>query len=130
MTKKPGFSKRSRALFALNKLSDALQGDVLADPATAKIWDINIQRTMRLIDNFPMHWDDLFSAFRNAASGKAVHALVDVKGNKLDAKVTIDAEGGALVETRKAQTFAFLTQFSWRSVQRHDWLRLRSYLQR
>jgi hypothetical protein len=98
MTKKPTITKRQRALFALNKLSDSLQSDVLADSATRELWDINIQRIIPVIDGFPMEWTTLLSAFRAVADGKTVSNLTDVKGNKLEASISMDAEGAVLIQ--------------------------------
>jgi hypothetical protein len=99
MTEKPVITRRQRVLFALNKLSEALQGDVLADQATRKLWNINVQRIIRIIDGFPIEWGMLFSAFRAAADGEPIPDLADIKGNKLDASVSMDADGAVLIQS-------------------------------
>jgi hypothetical protein len=99
MTEKIVITKRQRALFLLVRLSDTLRNDILEDPAVAKQWNITLQRTIKAVDDFPMEWDTMFAAFRAAADGKPEPGLVDIKGSKLEAKVSIDVEGAALLET-------------------------------
>jgi hypothetical protein len=97
MTDEPDIPKKVRALFALRKLSEQLQTDVLSSPGAAKRWEIDIQRTTALVPGSSVTWETLFSVFRSAADGVAIPPLLDTKGNDLNAVVSIDAEGAALV---------------------------------
>jgi hypothetical protein len=96
--KKIAVSKRDRVLFALHKLSGKLQSDVLKDPATAKLWDIQIQRTMPLIGKLTVQWDSLFSIFRAAADDNSIPPLLDEKNREHEVKASIDSRGVGLLE--------------------------------
>jgi hypothetical protein len=57
-------TKRQRALFVLERLSDTLHADILRDPAFARQCNITVQRTMKSVDDFPLDWEMMFTAFR------------------------------------------------------------------
>ena len=99
--KKIAISKRDRALFALNKLSDKLQSDVLKDPATVKLWDIPTQRNVSLPTDMIVQWDSLFSIFRAAADGKKIPQLIDSNNKKHRTKASIDPDGTGILQVGK-----------------------------
>jgi hypothetical protein len=93
--------KRSRVLFALSKLSDRLQSDVLKDPATVEQWDIPTTRTIQLSAGLTVQWKSLFSVFRAATDGRPIPPLLDETDEEIAIKVSIDEQGAGLLEVDK-----------------------------
>jgi hypothetical protein len=74
---------------------------LLAGKDIAKRWDIPVQQPMKLAGNLVFNRDVLFSAFRAAADGASLTELIDLKGNPVAVKVTIDDAGAAHINTDK-----------------------------
>lgn len=98
MSKQPKITPRVRALFALSKLSPALESAVLTDGSVAGRWKIALTSAMTVGNGISVNRAELFSAFRAVIDGKEVPPLSDEKGAPLDAKVSLDAEGAVTVE--------------------------------
>lgn len=90
--------KRTLAIFVLNKLSDKLQSDILSDPKAATSWDISTTRTMPLTVGLKVQWENLFSIFRAATDGVPIPSLRDERNNEHAIHVSIDSQGGGLLE--------------------------------
>jgi hypothetical protein len=99
--KKIAVPKRLRVFFALNKLSDKLQIDVLDDAATLRLWDISTRRNIRLTPDLTVQSDSVFSIFRAAAQGKRIPPLIDEKKRRRKAKASIDPQGTGVLEVGK-----------------------------
>ncbi|MGK9235954.1 hypothetical protein KXS07_29570 [Inquilinus limosus] len=96
--KKIIISKRARALFTLDKLSNELQRDVLKDLETVKQWDISTKRTMRLSGDLTVQWGSLLSVFRAAIDGMPIPPLLDERNNELSVAASVDSQGAGVLE--------------------------------
>jgi hypothetical protein len=92
---------------AFRKLSPTLQSDVLADGVIAERFALPVTRPTRLSDKIVIKSETLFSAFRNAADGEPLPAIIDENDTEVDATVQIDPDGAGVVEIGgKAWRFA------------------------
>lgn len=81
-------------VFALQRLSPGLQSDVLADLSIAESADLEVSHPVSFRDGVVVNRDDLFEAFRRAAAGDEVKAIVDRDGVEHDRTVTIEGTDG------------------------------------
>jgi hypothetical protein len=97
--KKPPNFPRIQALYALKKLSQGLNSDVLSDGSVAKRFEFNISRPVKLSDGTVMSQTDLFGAFRQGLAGETTTPLSDQDGKPITAQISFEADGSALVKT-------------------------------
>jgi hypothetical protein len=106
--KKPPNFPQIRALYALKKLSQGLNSDVLSDGSVAKRFEFNISRPVELFDGTVMSQADLFRAFRQGLAGETITPLSDQDGNPITAEISFEADGSALVKTgEKGSRFVY-----------------------
>jgi len=97
MKKSPPNLRSVRARLVLEKLSQSLASDVLADGTIAAEFEIALSRPIRLTDTFVVSRPRLFNAFRRALQGKAVRLYPDKKSPRKTARVTIWEDGSGMV---------------------------------
>lgn len=96
---------RFRVRFALRRMREDLQSDVLADGVIAKQAGIALSSPISLPDGLVLERETLFSAFQNAADGRPVPDVVDINGVKRDIKIEI--QNGAAIATYGSHRIAF-----------------------
>src|SRR5262249_49193847 len=101
MVKTPAFSKCDAARFALRRMSTSLKADILANEKATKRWDLDLQGRMSMANDLQVRWELLFSLLRSAVDCTPAPALVDIEGKIISATVSIDTQGGAVVDTSK-----------------------------
>lgn len=97
MKKSPPNLRSLKAALVLEKLSQSLASDVLADGTIAAEFEIPLSRPIRLTDTFVVSQPRLFNAFRRALQGKAVSLQPDKKSRRNTARVTIREDGSGIV---------------------------------
>jgi hypothetical protein len=98
MTNDPSNGGRSRAVFALSRLSRRLQGEVLADGTILSRFEIPATRPIRLTEKVVVSQEKLFAAFSEAARGTPASVSVDEHGAMVDRSVWIEPDGSAVLE--------------------------------
>jgi hypothetical protein len=89
---------RLRPLFVLEKLSQRLRSDVLADGSIISTCGFTAKRPVQLTDGIVVIRDELFAAFRDAHNVPAACRLHDPKGAHVDATIAINEDGAGTVE--------------------------------
>jgi hypothetical protein len=80
---------RFRVAFALRRMGQQLQSDVLVDSAVAEQAGITISTPINLPEDVVLDRNNLFSAFQKAADGEPIPDIVDIDGVKRDIKIDV-----------------------------------------
>lgn len=80
---------RYRVTFALRRMGQELQSDVLAGGTFADRAGITVSSPVSLPENVVLDRNNLFSAFRKAADGEPIPDILDIDGVKRDIKVDV-----------------------------------------
>lgn len=104
---------RLRPLFVLEKLSQRLRSDVLADGSIISACGFTAKRPAQLTSDIAVIRDELFAAFRNATGAPAACQLHDPDGALIDARTSINEDGSGTVEIAdKKMRFPWVTLLS------------------
>jgi hypothetical protein len=96
---------RYRVIFALGRMGQELQSDVLADRAIADQAGIAVSSPINLPEGIVLERKALFSAFQKAADGEPLPDILDIDGVKRDIK--IDVQNGMAFATYGTHRVAF-----------------------
>jgi hypothetical protein len=80
---------RYRVIFALGRMGQELQSDVLADRAIADQAGIAVSSPINLPEGIVLERKTLFSAFQKAADGEPLPDILDIDGVKRDIKIHV-----------------------------------------
>jgi hypothetical protein len=101
---------RLRPLFVLEKLSQRLRSDVLADGSVISACNLTAKRPAHLTDDIVIIRDELFAAFRNAPDSPIACQLHDSNDVLIDATVSINEDGLGTVDIAgKKMRFPWVT---------------------
>ena len=89
---------RLRPLFVLEKLSQRLRSDVLADGSIISACGFTAKRPAQLTDDIVVIRDELFAAFRNAPDVPVACQLHDPNDALVDATISINEDGSGTVK--------------------------------
>lgn len=89
---------RLRPLFVLEKLSQRLRSDILADGSIITACGFTAKRPAQLTDDIVVIRDELFDAFRKAPVGPTAGQLHDPEGAPVEATISIDENGSGVVD--------------------------------
>jgi hypothetical protein len=89
---------RLRPLYVLEKLSQRVRSDVLADGSIISACGFAAKRPAQLTDDIVVIRDELFMAFRNAPDVPAACRLHDATDVPIDARISINEDGSGTVE--------------------------------
>jgi hypothetical protein len=104
---------RLRPLFVLEKLSQRLRSDVLADGSIISACGFTAKRPAQLTDDMVVVRDELFAAFRNASDASTVVQLHEPNDAPVDATVSINEDGSGTVDIAdKKMRFPWVTLLS------------------
>ena len=104
---------RLRPLFVLEKLSQRLRSDVLADGSIISACGFTAKRPAQLTDDIVVIRDELFAAFRNAPNVPVACQLHDPNDAPVDATISINEDGSGTVEiASKKMRFPWVTLLS------------------
>ena len=104
---------RLRPLFVLEKLSQRLRSDVLADGSIISACGFTAKRPAQLTDDIVVIRDELFAAFRNAPDVPVTCQLHDPNDAPVDATISINEDGSGTVEIAgKKMRFPWVTLLS------------------
>ncbi|SED26053.1 hypothetical protein SAMN05519104_3163 [Rhizobiales bacterium GAS188] len=102
----PASLARFRALFTLQRLSPALQSDVLSDGAIAKQLKLSVSHPITLAGSVILDRPRLFELFQKAADGQELPATIeDTKGEKHP--IHVEIEGDAAIVTLAQNAIRF-----------------------
>ena len=104
---------RLRPLFVLEKLSQRLRSDVLADGSIISACGFTAKRPAQLTDDIVVIRDELFAAFRNAPDVPVACQLHDPNDAPVDATISVNEDGSGTVEIAgKKMRFPWVTLLS------------------
>ena len=104
---------RLRPLFVLEKLSQRLRSDVLADGSIISACNFTAKRPANLTDDIVVIRDELFAAFRDAPDAPVACQLHDPDGTPFDAAISLNEDGSGAVEIGSKKTrFPWVTLLS------------------
>ncbi len=104
---------RLRPLFLLEKLSQRLRSDVLADGSIISACGFTAKRPANLTDDIVVIRDELFAAFRDAPDAPVACQLHDPDGAPVDAAISVNEDGSGTVEiVGKKMRFPWVTLLS------------------
>ena len=104
---------RLRPLFVLEKLSQRLRSDVLADGSIISACGFTAKRPAQLTDDIVVIRDELFAAFRNAPDVPVACQLHDPDDALVDATISVNEDGSGTVEIAgKKMRFPWVTLLS------------------
>jgi hypothetical protein len=104
---------RLRPLFVLEKMSQRLRSDVLADGSVISACGFTAKRPAHLTDDIVVIRDELFAAFRNAPDVSIARQLRDPNEAPIDAAISINEDGSGTVDIAgKKMRFAWVTLLS------------------
>jgi hypothetical protein len=104
---------RLRPLFVLEKLSQRLRSDVLADGSVIAACGFTAKRPAHLTDDIVVIRDELFDAFRNAPEAPIACQLHDPNDAPVDATISINEDGSGTVDIAgKKMRFPWVTLLS------------------
>jgi hypothetical protein len=104
---------RLRPLFVLEKLSQRLRSDVLADGSIISACGFTAKRPAQLTDDIVVIRDELFAAFRDAPDAPVSCQLHDPDGAPVDATISVNEDGSGTVEIAgKKMRFPWVTLLS------------------
>lgn len=109
---------RLRALFALRRISPAMQSDVLSGGHVAAKTGIKVSNTIKFSENVSVERDRLFTAFQRAVDGGPSPEIVDAKGAPLKAKIEMQDDAGIVIFEDKRLRFAEAALLSAKAEQR------------
>jgi hypothetical protein len=93
MMRKPDLTpeelSRFRVAFALRRMGQELQSDVLMDGTVAEQAGITVSTPINLPEDVVLDRNNLFSAFQKAADGEPIPDIVDLDGIKRDIKIDV-----------------------------------------
>jgi hypothetical protein len=102
----PAKLARFRALFALGRLSPAMQNDVLTDGAIAERVKLSLSHPIKLAGTATVERFHLFDLFQKAADGQALPAEIeDTAGAKYPIEVAIDGDAAIVTIAQNAIRF-------------------------
>ncbi|MGJ5134359.1 hypothetical protein [Bradyrhizobium oligotrophicum] len=96
---------RFRVAFALRRMGQELQSDVLMDGTVAEQAGITVSTPISLPEGVVLDRNNLLSAFQKAADGEPIPDIVDLAGVKRDIK--IDVQNGTAFATYGTHRVAF-----------------------
>jgi hypothetical protein len=99
---------RLRPLFLLEKLSQRLRSDVLADGSIISTCGLTAKRPAHLTDDIVVIRDELFAAFRDAPDAPVAYQLHHPDGAPVDAAISVNEDGSGTVEIADRRM-----RFSW-----------------
>lgn len=101
---------RLRPLFVLEKLSQRLRSDVLADGSIISACGLNAKRPAHLTDDIVVIRDELFGAFRDAPDSPIECQLHDSNDVLIDATISTNEDGSGTVSIAgKKMRFPWVT---------------------
>ena len=104
---------RLRPLFVLEKLSQRLRSDVLADGSIISACGFTAKRPAQLTDDIVVIRDELFAAFRDAPDAPVSCQLHDPDGAPVDAIISVNEDGSGTVDIAgKKMRFPWVTLLS------------------
>jgi hypothetical protein len=104
---------RLRPLFVLEKLSQRLRSDVLADGSIIGACGFTAKRPAHLTDDIAVIRDELFDAFRNASVVPIACELHDLNDAPVGATISINEDGSGTVDiAAKKMRFSWVTLLS------------------
>ena len=104
---------RLRPLFVLEKLSQRLRSDVLADGSIISACGFTAKRPAQLTDDIAVIRDELFAAFRDAPDAPVACGLHDTNGAPVDATISVNEDGSGTLEIAgKKLCFPWVTLLS------------------
>ena len=104
---------RLRPLFVLEKLSQRLRSDVLADGSIISACGFTAKRPAQLTDDIVVIRDELFAAFRDAPDAPVACQLHDPDDAPVDATISVNEDGSGTVEIAgKKMRFPWVTLLS------------------
>jgi hypothetical protein len=102
-----------RPLFVLEKLSQLLRSDVLADGSIISACGFTAKRPAQLTDDIVVIRDELFAAFRNAPDAPVKCQLHDPNDAPVEATISVNKDGSGTVEiANKKMRFPWVTLLS------------------
>ena len=102
-----------RPLFVLEKLSQRLRSDVLADGSIISACGFTAKRPAQLTDDIVVIRDELFAAFRDAPDAPVSCQLHDPEGSLVDAIISVNEDGSGTVDiVGKKMRFPWVTLLS------------------
>lgn len=87
---------RLRTTFALRRMAQEVQNDVLSDGAVATCMGIDLSHPIRLPDDITIERSLLFAVFQKAADGEAIPDILDSKGTKREIQVEVEGDSAFL----------------------------------